>query len=290
MHRFCTAVLLCAATVGAQAAEKLEFEVASVKPSPPNAGATQLSVGVHMDGAQFVSNYFSLKDYIRTAFKVKIYQIEGPEWITSERYDISAKMPAGATRDQVPEMLKSLLEDRFKLTYHKVSKDFPVYAFVVAKNGTKLKRVDDGTVPADDGKMPFGAQAQGSANGVSVNLGNGSYFALLPDHLEVRKLTFVQVADILSRFVDLPIVDMTNMPGQYDIDVKVTPEDYRLLLIRSAISAGVSLPPQAMPPEAAGAGESLISGLEAQGIHLEHRKAPLEVIVVDHAEKNPTAN
>src|SRR6185437_14015670 len=221
MHRFCTALLLCAAAVGAQAAEKLEFEVASVKPSQPTAGAAQISVGIHMDGAQFTSSYFSLKDYIRTAFKVKIYQVEGPEWITSDRYDIAAKMPAGATRDQVPDMLKSLLEDRFKLTYHKVSKDFPVYAFVV-KNGSKLQPVDNGA-PADDGKMPFGAQGEGSINGVTVNLGNGSYFALQPDGLHVRKLSFVQICDVLSRFVDLPIVDMTNLPGRYDIDVKITP-------------------------------------------------------------------
>src|SRR6185437_893834 len=139
------------------------------------------------------------------------------------------------------------------------------------------------------GKMPCGAQGEGSINGVTVNLGNGSYFALQPDGLHVRKLSFVQICDVLSRFVDLPIVDMTNLPGRYDIDVKITPEDYRLLLIRSAISAGVSLPPQAIPPEAAGAGDSLIAGLESFGIHMEHRKAPLEVIVVDHAEKNPTA-
>jgi uncharacterized protein (TIGR03435 family) len=287
MKIFHTGLLLCAAALGTQAAERLEFEVASVKPSVLGADPSTVTVGIRMDGAQFASNYFSLKDYIRIAFKVKMYQIEGPEWITSEHYDVTAKMPAGATRDQVPDMLKSLLADRFKLTYHKGSKEFPVYGFVVSKNGTKLKAVDEGAAAADDGKTPFTVDAQGSANGVSINLGNGSYFALLPDHLEVRKLTFVQIGDVLSRFVDLPIVDMTNMPGKFNIDVKITPDDYRMLLLRGAASAGIAVP---LPPEGAGAGDSLIAGLEAQGIRLERRKAPLDTIIVDHAEKTPTAN
>ena len=288
MHRLGTALVLCAAAAVAQAPPKLEFEVASVKPSPP-AAATEVHVGIHMDGAQFSANFYALKDYIRMAYKVKQYQVEGPEWINSERYDITAKLPSGSTRDQVPDMLRSLLEDRFKLTSHMGSKEFPVYALVVGKNGTKLKPVADASGP-DDGKMPFGVQAQGSANGVSINIGDGSFFSLTPGKLEVKKLTFVQIADVLSRFVDLPIVDMTNLPGKYDITIPVSQDDYYLLLLRSAISAGVSLPPGVAPPEAAGAGETLISGMEKEGLHLEHRKAPLDMVIVDHAEKNPTAN
>lgn len=286
MHRLSFALFVCAASAVAQAPPKLEFEVASVKPSP-ELPMTEVHIGIHMDGAQFSANFYALKDYIRMAYRVKQYQVEGPEWINSERYDITAKMPEGSTRDQIPDMLQALLESRFKLTYHKGSKEFPVYALVVGKNGTTLKPVEDVTGP-DDGKMPFGVNAQGSANGVSVDLGHGSYFALTPEHLEVKKLTFAQMADILSRFVDLPIVDMTNLTGKFDITIPVTQDDYRLLLIRSAISAGVNV--GFTPPEAAGAGESLIGGLEKAGLHLEHRKAPLDMIIIDHADKNPTAN
>src|SRR5262245_7541501 len=76
--------------------QKVEFEVASVKPSgdvPPN----QVAVGVHIDGAQVNCNYLSLRDYIRMAYRVKIYQVVGPDWMASTRFDISAKLPAGAT-------------------------------------------------------------------------------------------------------------------------------------------------------------------------------------------------
>src|SRR6516165_991873 len=86
-----------------------EFEVASVKPAVQAPAGTQVHVGVQIDGAQVHCTYLSLKDYIRIAYQVKDFQIMGPDWIPSERYDIHAKLPEGG-RDQLREMLKTLLE------------------------------------------------------------------------------------------------------------------------------------------------------------------------------------
>src|SRR5215831_15057014 len=97
-------------------AARPEFEVAAIKSSPPpTAGGPHFRAGVQVDGAQIHCSALSLKDYIRIAYRVKDYQVVGPDWLASDRFDIAAKLPEGAKRDQVPTMLQSLLEDRFQL-------------------------------------------------------------------------------------------------------------------------------------------------------------------------------
>jgi uncharacterized protein (TIGR03435 family) len=94
----------------------------------------------------------------------------------------------------------------------------------------------------------------------------------------------------LERFADRPIVDMTGLKGQYDFAFDVNPEDYRPMLIRSAISAGAVLPPQALQLLDGTSSAALSDALQQVGLRLEARKAPLDVIVVDEAQKTPTAN
>jgi uncharacterized protein (TIGR03435 family) len=287
--RFLPATLAVSIAFAQSAAPRLEFEVASIKPSPPI--TDNAHIGMRIDGAHVYFTSFALKDYIRIAYRVKEYQVEGPDWIASERFNIAAKLPAGATREQVNDMLQNLLVDRFKLTFHRVKKEFPVYALVVAKSGLKLKESDlNGMSASDFNKGPDSVAASGSAAGISVDLGRGSSFTFANDKLEVKRLPAARFSDLLARFVDRPVVDMTNLTGIYDYDITVTPEDYRGMLIRSAISAGVVLPPEAQRLAMVDIGESLASGLQALGLKLEARKAPLDVIVVDHAEHAPSEN
>jgi len=284
------AVLAAAAAFGQT--PRPEFEVASIHPVDQNNQA-QVNVGVHIDGAQVNITYFALKDYIRVAYKIKDYQIVGPDWLASEHYDISAKLPSGATRDQVADMLKSLLEDRFKIKSHMDSKEFPVYALIPAKGGVKLKEspVDPETQPAAGSSAPnVNVNVTGGARGVTINLGRGAYFSFADNKLEAKKLTMVAFCDTLARFMDKPIVDMTELKGTYDITLNFTQEDYTAMLIRSAISAGVALPPQALKMLELSSGDSLASGLQMVGLKLDSRKAPLPVLVVDKIEKTPTAN
>lgn len=280
-----------AALFGQAAPPRLEFEVASVKPSPPMDGP-RLDLGVHVDGAQYRANFFSLRDYIRIAYKVKPYQVIGPDWIGSERFDISATIPKGAPRDAVNEMMQNLLADRFGLKLHRDHKEFPVYALVVAKSGSKLKEVppDSDADQAEAANAPVEVRAQGGPQGVGVSLGNGSSFSFGNNKFEARKLDMARVADTLSSFLERPVVDMTGLKGRYDFTLEITAEDYRAMLIRSAVTAGVALPPEALRMLDGATDDSLHTALAAVGLRLEPRKAPLEVIVVDHAEKTPTAN
>jgi uncharacterized protein (TIGR03435 family) len=95
----------------------------------------------------------------------------------------------------------------------------------------------------------------------------------------------------LERYADRPIVDMTGLTGQYDFTIEFTPEDYTSMLMRVAISAGVSLPPQAMRLlEGTSGGGALSVALQQVGLKLDARKAPLDVLVIDDALKTPTAN
>jgi uncharacterized protein (TIGR03435 family) len=287
--RLLPVTLAACAAFAQSSAPPLEFEVASIKSSPPI--TDNVHIGMRIDGAQVYFTAFALKDYIRIAYRVKDYQVESPDWVASERFDIAAKLPAGATREQVNDMLQNLLVDRFKLTFHRTKKDFPVYALVVAKGGAKLKESDlNGMSASDFSKGPDNVAASGSAAGVSVDLGRGSSFTFANNKLEVKRLPAARFSDLLARFVDRPVVDMTNLTGIYDYDITVTPEDYRGMLIRSAITAGVALQPEAQRLAMTDIGESLASGLQALGLRLEARKAPLDVIVVDHAEHKPSEN
>jgi uncharacterized protein (TIGR03435 family) len=132
--------------------------------------------------------------------------------------------------------------------------------------------------------------ATGGRGGTTVNYGRGAYFTLADNKFEVRKLSMEILAEAIGRFVDRPVVDMTDLKGTYDLTVEFTPEDYRAMLIRMAMSAGVNLPPEAMRLLEGTSDEALFKGLEKLGLKLENRKAPLEVLVVDSATKTPIEN
>jgi uncharacterized protein (TIGR03435 family) len=271
-------------------AQKPQFEVASIKASGPGRADYTVSIGIHIDGAQVSINYYALADYIRFAYDLKQYQVIAPEWMASTRFDVKARLPESAKgAEKVREMMKSLLEERFHLKAHNEQREFPVYALVVDKSGSKLTES-----PAEEGSAdpPKSAniQAQGGPQGISLNYGNGSSFAFTDNKFEATKLEMSRVAELMSRFVDRPVVDMTNLKGKYDFELKLTEDDYRIMQIRSAVSAGVELPPQALHLLDLPSGDSLALALKALGLKLEPRKAPLPVLVVDSADKTPTEN
>ena len=265
-----------------------EFEVASIRPS---AGQTQqLSVGLRIDGSQVRYTFLSLKDYIGFAYRVKPNQILGPDWLASQRFDIAAKLPEGASSTQVPEMLQALLADRFQMKMHRDRKEFPVYALEVAKSGLKMAELppDPESDAADRGAVNI--SAGGNGNGAMVSLGKGSYFMIGPNGFEGKKMTMATLADMLTRFADRAVVDMTDLKGSYDFVLNLSPEDRNAMLIRSAISAGVVLPPQALRLLDGGSNVSLSSALQKAGLTFEARKAPLEVLVIDSIQKTPAEN
>jgi len=158
------------------------FEVASIKSAPP-VGSTGGQRGLRMDKAQASFGGMSLSALISYAYGVKLQQVTGPDWLTTERFDIEAKLPEGASMERVPEMMQRLLAERFGLKFHRESKEFPVYALVAAKAGIKL------TPRPED----FDPRA----------------------HNDQIAIPILSITLLLEQIVDLPVVDETGLKGQY---------------------------------------------------------------------------
>jgi uncharacterized protein (TIGR03435 family) len=126
---------------GQSAAPQPAFEVASIKPAPPQAPG-RVSIGMSTDGARLIYTNVSLSDVIWKAYRVKPNQITGPPWLDTERFDIAARIPAGTATTLVPEMLQALLADRFRLTLHRETKELPVYVLVAGKNEPKAPKAE----------------------------------------------------------------------------------------------------------------------------------------------------
>jgi uncharacterized protein (TIGR03435 family) len=280
-------LLLSAVTFG-QAAPA--FEVASIRPASEE--VNQVRAGVRMTGSQVRIVGMSLKDYLVTAYGVKPQQIDGPDWLGQLRFDISATIPEGVPPTKVPEMLQALLADRFQMKTHRDTREFPVYALGVAKSGLKIKEAAPNPEAATQNQPPGAGTvtASGSGNGVAVDLGGGSSFSFGNNRLEARRMTMASFAEMLTRFVDRPVIDATNVRGIYDVTLEIAPDDYMPLLVRSAVNAGVSLPSQALRLLDNASSDPLSAPMANVGLTLDSRKAFLDVIVVDAMQKTPTEN
>jgi len=303
-HKISAGLLLIASVAFAQTpAAPLAFDVASVKLGTVDSAkilAGQQHIGLKVEGNRVDIGISSLSELIGMAYKVKYYQVQGPDWLspTGQRFDILAKMPEGATKDQAPEMLQALLAERFKLTLHRTSKETQVYALVIGKNGLKMKETppdvpvaatEDGSAPPADTNMKVsGTQEKGMT---VTNTPAGTQKVTMVDgvmHVEASKMPMSMLCEALSRYVDHPVVDMTQLKGNYQVALDISQEDIRNVM-RSVGAA--------MPAGAAGAtdtasepGSSILTSVQQLGLKLEARKMPLDMIVIDHLEKLPTEN
>lgn len=282
-------VALFAGSLLAQAPPNPKFEVASVRPSQPT-GTDRVDIGVHRDGAQMRMVSLPMRDYIARAYRLKLYQVTGPDWLTTERFDVNAKLPEGSTQEQIPEMLQSLLEERFQIKLHGEKKELPVYALTVGKPPLKIQESAPDPAAPIAPKGTTNVTATGSAAGVSVDLGNGSYYTFADGKFEIKKVTMDMLARQLERYVDRPILDMTDLKGTYDLSFDVPTEDYQRMLIRAGVNAGMMYPPQVLQYMDNGSIAALMDGLQQLGLKLDARKAPLDVLVIDQMSKTPTEN
>jgi uncharacterized protein (TIGR03435 family) len=321
---FCLTLTALAAFAQSAPQTKLTFEVASIKPSAPldmakiAAGiqnGQMPKIGPHVDNARAEYTYMALRELIVAAYKVKPYQITGPDWLASEHFDIVAKMPEGSTKDDAPKMLQALLEERFKLTLHRETKEHPVLALVIGKGGPKLKESPtptpiDENVPLKQGEMgvdtPDGPVRMtiGKDGSATVNMGTKGTMryridpASMTMHLEGSAMTMSGFADMLTQFSmlggagDKQVVDMTDLKGNYEVAFDFNLSD----LIAMARAQGMDVPAGAgaTSPIAAsdpgGASSTLFAAVSALGLKLEQRKAPIEQLIIDHIEKAPTEN
>ncbi len=301
----------CAQTTGPSPS----FEVASIKPAAPPATSMGPGGGMRMmmrvgirggpgtdDPGQITYSGMSMRNLLVNAYGVKTYQISGPSWIDSERFDIVAKLPTGATKDDLKLMLQNLLAERFKLTLHREKKELPMFALVVGKNGPKMKESppddpsvkdaakDAGAAPAEPPKFITGKDGMPQMPGGGKNTGN--MVMMMPGRARMNavKQTMPQFAESLANMLDRPVVDMTGLTKNYDFTLDYLPE-----------SGGRG--PMGMPPPKAGDGDtgapeadiqaapSLFTALQDQlGLKLEQKKGPVDLLVVDRLEKTPTEN
>lgn len=187
-------------------------------------------------------------------------------------------------------MLQALLADRFQVQLHRETKEFPVYALEVASGGLKMKELPADPEAENEEKGTVSVGGGGNGLGATISLGKGSFFTIGAAGFEIKKLRMDQFADSLARFMDRPVLNMTNLKGSYDFTLELSPEDRNAMLIRSAIAAGVVLPPQVLRALDFASGDSLANGLRKVGLTLESRKAPIEILVIDSAQKTPTEN
>jgi uncharacterized protein (TIGR03435 family) len=238
------------------------FEVASVKPAAPQTGHFQYHMTMKTDGGRVDIINGSLTDLVRTAYRVNAYQVDGPEWMVTQKFDVAAKLPEGASKELIPEMLQALLAERFHLAIHRTTRELPAFALVVAKGGPRLK------------ESPPGAD------------GNGWSRSFAPDgtmHMETKNMTMAALVQLVASFLDYPLVDMTGLTGVYDVPLDFSPEDLR----NGSKAAGQASDPN---PGLPGPGSAIMSSLRQVGLRLESRKLPIALIAVDRLEKTPTAN
>jgi uncharacterized protein (TIGR03435 family) len=210
----------------------------------------------------------------------------------TERYDIQAKLPEGATRGQVPAMLQALRAQRFNLKVPRESRERSVYARVVAKDGPKLKPAENPPEAAAAPAAPPG-QIRGGLSvgpgGQMVSMGAGSNVKTTPGpdgnlHIESKNTTMAGLLGFIGRYCDLPVLDMTELKGSYDFEIDITGEEIR----NAARAHGAVIRTSDQPSEPTGI--TLRQSLQKLGLKLEARKVPMEVLVADDALKVPTEN
>jgi uncharacterized protein (TIGR03435 family) len=310
--------IFAAAILSAQA--PVSFEVATIKPAPDimtlarQIQSGKAHVGTKVDGHRVDIGFASLRDLICYAYDVQPHQVTGPESLTSQRWEVMATIPEGATKEQAPKMMQTLLAERFGLKFHRESKEHPVYALIVGKGGLKIKEAppDEATptpAPGDDksgttietGQGPMNIRQDGKGN-ATINAGPMGNFkiSMSPEgqmHMEMSKMSMTMLVGQLTPLLDHPVVDMTELKGNYQVALDIPMS----ALLNVARAQGINIP--GLPPGAGGGGtgpadaasdpaamDSVFRSMEKLGLKLDPRRQSFDDIVVDRFEKTPTEN
>lgn len=263
MRRTFPALLLFTFSALAPAQVRPEFEVASVKIVPPDTTSESYmpTLDIAPGGTLHIFNR-RLDEIIVTAYNIGLKQLAGPRWLTEPttdpglvmHYEIVAKVPSDARRDQVPLMLQKLLEDRFKLQVHREPRAMQTYVLSVSKSGSKLEN-----------SVPNGSRKPGCARAVSGEVGAAA---------DCYNVTAPQLAQQLQSmapgyFREGPIVDHTGLTGAYDLRLA--------WMMQQQLDAGMS-------------GPTIFEALEKLGLNLEKKRDTAEMLIVDHCEQTPAEN
>ena len=265
--KFCLALVACLPAVAQEPARPV-FEVASLKPSQSGEPERLTS-----NPGMWSCTNCRLFTLLGHAYKVFGYQISAPDWTKTSTFDVVAKLPPGVApaafaipvdADPFALMMQALLTERFKMTVHREKKELPVYELVIAKDGHKLKEVS----------IPESAPPPGPAVDKDgfPNIPGGDGMRLLPDRgrIQFRSQAMTHVAHFISTQVDRPVLDMTGLKGRYALTLSW----YR------------NTPANGEP-----AGRTIFEAIPNQlGLRLQPKKGPIDMVVIDRAEKTPIEN
>ena len=236
------------------------FTVATIKPTAAKDDSFAYRV---LPGGQLTAMGVTLKFLIMQAYQVRAFQVSGgPNWVAADRWDIQAK-PEGIegrpSSAQEAVMVRALLEDRFQLKAHRETKDMPIYALVTAKDGPKLAATADTSVHG--GRTPPGAWS-------------------------LKNVGTADLVRYLSQQLSRTVIDKTGLSGHYDVKLEWTPQHSE----GGPEALGLPVTPDGATPGASTVGPSIFTAIQEQlGLKLESTRGPVEIVVIDRAEK-PSAN
>jgi uncharacterized protein (TIGR03435 family) len=247
-----------------------KFEVASIRLARSFQEQMQAGlkphVGITADGAIVNIGYWSVLQLIVRAYKIQPYQLIGPDWMQSARFDVQATLPEDATQKQLPEMLQWLLAERFGLLAHAETRELPGWALRVGQGGPKMK---PGPSEPDAGNDPA---AKDEANVLDLLWGSGAgqpfgvtalNVAANGDlHMQFQKLPMPVLAQILTSYLRVPVADRTGLEGSYEVTLDFSPQS----------------------PIAPSNGNDLFRAVKELGLKLEPYRMRANVLVVDHVE------
>ena len=228
------------------------FEAASIKlSSPGKAGG-----GINVSPARIRIVNSSLKFCVQVAWNVKDFQVSGGAgWMDTDRYDIDAVAASSFKEEEYRTMLQALLAGRFGLVFHRETRERAGYALVTARNGPKLPP------PVEDPGMLFSRTPSGD---ITLQAGSAS---------------MSQLAGALSTMLGATVVNRTGIEGRFDVSLQYTPDPTSQPLLTKS-GEPVAPPPDAVP------GPSIFNALQEKlGLKLAAVKVPVEVIVIDHANR-----
>ena len=237
--RLTAGILACfACTAFGQDHAPLRFEVASVKPSNP--AHDQSISGVETKRGRLTATNVTLKRCILGAYGIRPHQIiGGPDWLDADTFDIVAKAEEPVGDEVLSKMMQTLLADRFKLAFHRETRTMQAFVLEASRNAPKIEKAEGGEWKA-------------------VSRRGG---------LDAENTSMNQFAELLSRQMDLPVVNLTGIEGVFNLKLKWTPEG-------AAAAQQVDAPP------------TIFTAIQEQlGLRLRSQKTPIEVLIIDHAEK-----
>jgi uncharacterized protein (TIGR03435 family) len=263
------------------------FDVTSVKPN--NSGNGRIMM-VPVPGGGWNASNVTLGMLIRIAHQLQDNQIVGgPKWLFADRYDVLGKGSAPGREAFLPK-LQNLLADRFGLVVHTEKRELPMYALVLARRDGRIgPKLAPSTADCTPPAPPPGGPGEPPPPRPFITLAPGERprcgFRIGPGSIMAGGSPLSSLATNLSRLVGSVVVDKTGLAGTFDWTLEFAPDP------NMAGRDDLPQPPPGVGPERpASDGPSIFSALQEQlGLKLDSTKGPVDVVVIDRAEK-PTAN